>query len=138
MDKLIYDEFCFLEKLYGLKYKFQTFDLQRGWIISAHSFYNDTGCFTIHNMESRGELYFYYSKRFSKNRNKLYEKSINIYSVEKEIWDKYGRFGWIPNIFFWWNNKKILRVSAEVVKAHINKYNKFCGITIVCDSKTTS
>ena len=130
MNRLIYDEFMFLVDLYKLKYEFQTFDLRGGWIVSAHSFYNSTGCFTIHNMESRGELAFYYSKQFSKDRKELYEKGIDVYSVEKNIWDKHGKFGFLPNIFFWSDNKKILKTVAEIVKFRIEIDGSFFGITV--------
>ncbi len=81
-------------------------------------------------MESRGELSFYYSKEFSTNRNSLYEVPLNIYDVEKEIWDKRGKIGFIPNLFFWWNNKKILTTVAQIVKLQIEKSGSFFGVIV--------
>lgn len=122
--------FHFLVKDYDLKYEFQEFNIGGGWIISAHSFYNSTGCFTIHSMESRGELDFYYAKQFSTDMDILYEKGINIYSAEKELWDKYGKFIFFKNYFFWLNNEKILKVATEVVKIQIAKYGEFFGVRV--------
>ena len=114
---------------YKLNYAFQTFNLS-GNIACAHSFFNESGCFTINSMESRGELDCYYSQYFSNDRDKLYGEIIDIYSVEMDIWNKHGNFGVLPNMFFWVNNKKILKVLAEVVKAQIKKNNEFFGVKV--------
>lgn len=127
----IYKTYAFLVEDYGLQYAFQKFDIGGGWIISAHSFYNDTGCFTVHTMLSRGELEFYYAKHFSTNKSELYEQGLNIYAYEKNIWKKHERlWGFIPNIFVMFNNEKHLEISAEVVKAQINKYGEFFGVKV--------
>ena len=125
----IYNTYKFLVDDYSFEYAQQQFDLG-GWICSAHSFFNESGCFTIHYMESRAELDFYYSKQFSTNRRALYEKPIPIYSIEKGIWDKYGKLWFIPNVFFWCSHKRILKASAEVVKTQIQKNNSFFDIMI--------
>ena len=130
MDELIYNEFSFLINKYNLKYHCQKFDIGGGWIISMHSFFNEMGCFTIYNLPSRGELYFYSSKKFSTEKQQLCEKIIDIYSIEKDVWNKYGKIGFIPNPFFWWNNKKILKVAAEIVKLQIEEKGTWMNIKI--------
>lgn len=131
MNKLICEEFSFLVDRYGFEYKYQTLDLGDGWIVSLHSFYNATGCFTIHSMDSRGELDFYRSNQFSTDKKKLRETAINIYDVEKKLWKKRGDFlGIFPNLFFWWNTKKILKTVAEIVKLSIDRDGEFFGIKV--------
>lgn len=125
-------EFDFLIKKYGLKYAYQKFENCFGgsWTVYTHSFYNDSGCFTIHQMPDRGELSFYYAKKFSNILENLYEKMVNVYEVEKSIWDKHSKIWIFNNIFFWANSEKVLKVLAEVLKIHLEKSEDFFGIQI--------
>lgn len=134
MDKDIEKAFEFLVKDCGLKYKYQAFydafHDGRGWNIFTYSYYNESGCFTIHTMPQRGELDFYYSEKISTNFENLYEKSINVATIEKEIWEKHSKI-WIFNRpFFWWSTRRVVQALAEVLKVHIAKHGEFCGIKI--------
>lgn len=124
--------FEFLVKDYGFNYRKQEFHncFNGNWSVYTYSFFNDDGCFTIHSLPQRGELDFYYAKRFSNIREDLYEKPIDIVSIEKDIWRKYGKIGFFDNPFFWWNDNKILTTLAKVLKVHINNYGEFFGIQI--------
>lgn len=128
----IEDLFSFLVNDYHLSYKYQKFINCYGgnWIVQTHSFYNESGCFTIHVLSQKDELDFYYADRFSTKREELCEKTVDILSIEPEIWDKYTKF-WIFNRpFFWWKNKKVLRAFAEVLKVHLAKGKDFFGIKV--------
>ena len=112
--------FNFLVEDYKLTYKHYVFEncYNLGYTVYTHSFFNRSGCFTIYSLPQRGELDFYYAKL------------LDICSIEKEIWDKHTKFGFIKNPFFWRNEEKVLTVLAEVLKAHINKHSEFFGILL--------
>ncbi len=124
--------FGFLVKQYGLTYVYQDFKncFDGNWQVYTHSFYNESGCFTIHNLPQRGELDFYYAKKFSNNRKDLCEKMIDIRSAEEEIWKKHSNVLGIRNPFFWWSEKKVLSTLVEVIKSQIKKKGEFFGIEI--------
>lgn len=124
--------FNFLVKDYGLTHRYQEFHncFGKGWYAYTHSYYNDTGCFTIHVLPQRGELDFYYSKSFSDMRENLCEKLINVTSIERNIWEKHKKFLFFKNPFFWWNGDKVLQALGEVVKSQIKNYNEFFGIKV--------
>ena len=123
--------FDFLMKDYNLSYRYQEFNNCYGssWIVQTHSFYNDSGCFTIHIEIQRG-MDFWYASRFSTERKELCEKEIDVSSIEPQIWDKNERIFVIKNPFFWWNDKKVLNTLAEALKVHLAKYNQFFGIQV--------
>ena len=123
--------FDFLKKDYNLSYKYQEFTkcYEGNWIVQTHSFYNDSGCFTIYVEIQRG-IEFWYASRFSTERKELCEREIDIYSIESGIWDRYAKF-WIFKLpFFWWNENKVLRTLAKVLKVHLAKNNDFFGIRV--------
>lgn len=126
-------EFDFLVKDYGLTYKYQEFHNCYGgnWLVYTHSFYNSSGCFTIYEMPSRGELDFYYAQKFSNVLKELCERMIDISSIEKELWNKHTRIGCLKRPFFWWNSDRILKVAAEALNVHIKKYGEFFGVSIM-------
>ena len=127
----IYDIFSFLVNDYKLNYAFQEFSLSGGVIAQEYSFYNKTGCFTIHSLPVRDELEFYYAKFYYANITSLQEKPLNVYNFEKDIWNKKSKwFNFIPNPFFWLNKNKILMVVAEVIKAQISKHKNFFGVRV--------
>ena len=123
--------FDFLKKDYNLSYKYQEFTkcYEGNWIVQTHSFYNDSGCFTIYVEIQRG-IEFWYASRFSTERKELCEREIDIYSIETEIWDRYAKFWIFKRPFFWWNENKVLRTLAKVLKVHLTKNNNFFGIRV--------
>ena len=127
----IYEEFAFLVNEYKLKYTFQEFNLGGGFIAQEYSFYNETGCFTIHSLPVRDELEFYYAKFCYANINSLQEKPLDVYNFEKDIWDKKSKwFNFIPNPFFWLNKGKILRTVADIIKLQIAVNKEFFGVKV--------
>ena len=100
----IEEMFDFLKKDYNLSYRYQEFINCYGgnWTVQAHSFYNDSGCFTIHIEIQRG-MDFWYSSKFSTERKELCEREIDVSSIEPQIWAKHERLGIFKNPFFWWN-----------------------------------
>ena len=123
--------FDFLKKDYKLSYRYQEFINCYGgsWTVQTHSFYNDSGCFTIHIEIQRG-MDFWYASRFSTERKELCEKEIDVSSIEPQIWDKYERIFIFKNPFFWWNDNKVLSTLAEALKVHLLKNNEFFGIQV--------
>lgn len=123
--------FDFLKKDYNLCYRYQEFVRCYGgnWTVQTHSFYNDSGCFTIYIEIQRG-MDFWYAPRFSTERKELCEREIDVSSIEPQIWDKYERFFIFKNPFFWWNDNKVLRTLAEALKVHLAKDNEFFGIQV--------
>lgn len=126
-------QFSFLIRDYGLNYKYQKFtDCYGGnCSVETHSFYNDTGCFTIHSVPVRGELDFYYATLFSTTRENLCEQMLDVHSIEPELWDKHTKIGFIKNPFFWWSSKSVLNALAEVLENHVAKHEEFFGIKVV-------
>lgn len=123
--------FDFLQKEYGLSYKQQEFKNCYGgnWVVHTHSFYNDSGCFTIYIEFQRG-IDFWYAPQFSTERKVLCGKEVDIRLIEPEIWDRYEKIWIFKRPFFWWNNKKILKTFALALRAHLEKNNDFFGLKI--------
>lgn len=123
--------FDFLVTDYGLKYKEQTFYNCYGgsWTVQTHSFYNDSGCFTIYIEIQRG-MEFWYASRFSTEREELCERGIDVSSVEPQIWDKNERIGIFKNPFFWCSDNKVLRTLSEALKVHLSENKEFFGISL--------
>ena len=123
--------FDFLKKDYNLSYRYQEFIncYGGGWTVQTHSFYNDSGCFTIYIEIQRG-MVFWYASRFSTEREELCEKAIDVSSIEPEIWDKHERICIFKDPFFWWKDNKVLRTLAEALKVHLAKDNEFFGIQV--------
>ena len=129
-------QFDFLVTDYGLKHAYQDFNNCFGghWWVCTHSYYNESGCFTIHNLPQRGELDFYYAKEFSNIRKDLCEQRINISAIGTEIWEKNEKFLFMKNPFFWWSEKKVLKSLAEVIEAEIKSTGQFFGIKVTKDN----
>lgn len=123
--------FVFLIKDHNLSYRYQEFINCYGgnWTVQTHSFYNDSGCFTIYFENQRG-IDFWYASRFSTERKELCEKEIDVSSIEPQIWEKHERIWIFKNPFFWWNDNKILSTLAEALKIHLAKCNEFFGIKV--------
>ena len=123
--------FAFLEDNYDLSYKYQEFTNCFGgnWAVQTHSFYNDSGCFTIYIEVQRG-MDFWYASRFSTERDRLCETGVDVSSIEPQIWNKHKRILCFNNPFFWWSNKKVLLALAEALKSHLEKHNEFFGIQV--------
>ena len=92
--------------------------------------YNDSGCFTIHCLPQRGEVDFYFADKFSTDRKELCSKALNVYEVEKEIWEKKTKIWFFKNPFYYWNQDKIIKTLIEVINVSIKKNNEFFGIKI--------
>ena len=125
--------FSFLMEDYGFEFQYQRFDKCYGgnWTVDAFSFYNDTGCFTIHSLvQHGGELDFYYSPRFSTSLEDLCSRGVDIRSIEKDIWKKHEKIGAFPRPFFWLRNHKVLEALSDVLKEHIAKHGEFFGIHV--------
>lgn len=77
--KLILKYLGFLVEKYNMRFSFQSFS---NYIIGfagpsdCYSFYNDYGCFTIHNFVQRGEWRLFRSLKFSNNQYELLDKEI--------------------------------------------------------------
>lgn len=123
--------FDFLTKDYNVFYKYQEFTNCYGgyWTVQTHSFYNDSGCFTIYIEVQRG-MEFWYSSQFSIERNELCEKAIDVSLIEPQIWEKREKFCGLKNPFFWWSDNKVLSTLAEALKVHLAKDNEFFGIKV--------
>lgn len=125
--------FDFLVTDYGLTYRFQEFRncYSGNWIVQTYSFYNDSGCFTIHYLPQRDELSYFYSTRFSTVREVLCEKEIGeniIYSMEPKVWNKYSKVWLFKRPFFWYSSNKILRTFAEALKVYLSNNKSFFDI----------
>lgn len=64
-EKLIKKHLSFLINEYNMSFKYQCFNDYKGFKgpIDVYSFYNDNGCFTLHNIVQRGEWGWYVSKK---------------------------------------------------------------------------
>ena len=99
------------------------------WVVSTHSYYNETGCFTIHLLHQRDEIDFYYSKKIGHTREILCEQKINVQSICPEIWDEAKKrflFAYRPQLY--------LTTLAKAIKRQIEETNSFFGVSI-CEDK---
>ena len=55
---------------------------------------------------------------------------INVFKVEKEIWDKNSKIWIFKNPFFYWSVEKMIKTIIEVINALIEKNNEFFGVKI--------
>ena len=124
--------FGFLIKDYGLTYRYQEFSncYSGKWTVHTHSFYNDSGCFTIYIEIQRG-MDFWYASHYSTGRKELCEREIDVSSIEPQIWKKFEKKWIFKWPFFWWNDNKVLNALAEVLKVHLAKNDNFFGIQIL-------
>lgn len=124
--------FGFLKEDYGLSYKHQEFTncYNGNWIVQTYSFFNDSGCFTILFLPQRNEIEFFCSKEFSRKYEKLSENSVDICTIEPDIWDKHTKVFGIRRPFFWWSKHKVLQAFAEALKVHLIKEKSFFGIIV--------
>lgn len=119
--------FQFLVDNYHLNYSHQVFHHCYGgnWVVSTHSYYNETGCFTIHLLHQRNELDFYYSKEFGATREALCERKIDEQSLYPEIWleaKKRFLFSYRPQLY--------LDTLAYVINKQIKEKGCFWGVKI--------
>lgn len=125
--------FDFLVQSYGLSYREQEFPRSFGgnWIVSAYSFYNESGCFTICHLEPRNELSFYYASKISENLDDLMQTKIDVHKVEPKVWEKHQKLlGSIKNPFFECSTEKVLHALADVIKARIDADGEFFGVKV--------
>ncbi len=128
--KKIEEIFDFLIKDYNLLYKSQIFYHCYGsWTVVTHSFYNDSGCFTIYDEVQRGISYCC-SSQFSTELKKLSERPINVCTIEPDIWEKERKIWIFERPFFLWSQKRELNVLSKVLKIHLSKNNNFFGIQV--------
>jgi len=114
---LIKKHLGFLETEYNFTFAFQTFDDYYGFCgpIDAYSFYNDSGCFTIHNIVQRGEWGWFTSKKFSANQYELLEAEI----VQTNYITKRH-----------WFYNAVLKELANIIKKQIDSSGSFFNIRI--------
>ena len=119
--------FAFLITDYHMNYAYQKFPHCPfgNWIIGTHSYYNDSGCFTIHILYQRNEIDFYYAKAYSTIREKLCESLIDEQEAYPEIWWKAKQkfmFSYRPQLY--------LNTLAEVIKKQIEETGSFFGVNV--------
>ena len=128
--KKIEEIFDFLIKDYNLLYKSQIFyNCYGSWTVVTHSFYNDSGCFTIYDEVQRG-IGYYCSSQFSTEWEKLSERPIDVCTIEPDIWEKERKIWIFERPFFLWSQKRELNVLSKVLKIHLSKNNNFFGIQV--------
>ena len=115
--KMVLKHLGFLEKKYGLIFVFQSFDDYNGFYgpIDTYSFYNDFGCFTLHNIVQKGEWGLFVSKEFSTDQYQLLNTEIN----QKVYFRKYLLFS------------SFLKDIAKVIVNQISLNKNFFGIKVI-------
>ncbi len=121
-------QFEFLVKDYGLKYSYQEFNDCYGgyWWAYTHSYYNESGCFTIHVLPQRGEIDFFFAERFSTVREELCKNEINEQSIGQSIWNTAKK-----KFLFGYRKSLYLETLAKAIKFQIKKYGSFFGIKVL-------
>ena len=125
-------EFTILAEKYNLNYQYQDFKNCFGgnWWVYTHSLYNDSGCFTIHCLPQRGEVDCYFTEKFSTDRKELCGQIINVFEIEKDIWNKNERIWIFKKPFYYWNPERIIKTLIQVIEISIEKNNEFFGVKI--------
>ena len=107
----------FLSEEYQMKFRFQSFDEYLGFHgpINTYSFYNEQGCFTLHQVVQRGEWGWYVSRKVHANLYELLEKEIR-----QSDFIRYSTFSY----------KKHLKMLAGVIRKEVENSQQFFGIVI--------
>ena len=115
--KKILTIFGFLIREYNLQFKFQTFGMYHNFYgpMDTYSFYNEFGCFTLHNAVQRGEWGLYKSEKFSEDQYKL---------MAREIYDCDYPTKWH------WTTTGWLKDLAQAIKEGIDKEGTLFGIRV--------
>lgn len=119
-------------KKYGLQFEYQEFYHCYGCngTVFTYSVFNETGCFTIHELIQRCEIDFYFCKKFTTDLYCLCEKNVNIFDYEKQIWVAKEKQWGIFHKFFYWSNKRILKTLLEVMECSIKHRGDCFGVKI--------
>ena len=69
----------FLHEEFGFNFKFQSFEDYKGFSgpVDTYSFYNQHGCFTLHNIVQCNEWRWFISQKFSNDQYDLLQQEIN-------------------------------------------------------------
>ena len=110
----------------------------------TYSFYNESGCFTIYKSSERDGWDFYYAKKYSKDIKELLDEHLDIYSVEREMWEDYRNAtdeaheaaekevnGVSADEMFrlqWKAERVMLETLAEVINVQMEKQGSFFGV----------
>ena len=115
--KLILKYLGFLKDNYGFNFKFQTFSEYMNFSgpIYTYSFYNDYGCFTLHNVAQKNEWGWFVSRKFSLDQYELLSKEI----IQTDFLQKN-----------YWFLSSILKDLALTIKSQIKKNSNFFGIRV--------
>ncbi|MCR4726870.1 MAG: DUF4275 family protein [Clostridia bacterium] len=134
--------FGFLESRYGLKHVYQCFEncYDGHWFVYSHSYYNESGCFTIQVIPQRGEYDFYFTKKFLQTKEPLCSigledsavQSVDIRSIGREIWEKAEKKYWF------WTYKRVLKTLASAIRDQVGKESSFFGIEVEAGQKYQS
>lgn len=128
----IRERFDFLVSQYGMNYGQLTVDdyCGSGGKAYAHSFYNESGCFTIFSFPAKGELECFMSDDYDANLNVLCKQPVDVRAIESEIWKKHAKRGLLSCLFFWNRPEKVLAALAEALAVHIGKCGEVCGVKV--------
>ena len=128
----IRERFDFLVSQYGMNYGQLTVDdyCGSGGKAYAHSFYNESGCFTIFGFPAKGELECFVSDDYDANLNVLCKQPVDVRAIESEIWKKHAKRGLLSRLFFWNRPEKVLAALAEALAVHIEKCGEVWGVKV--------
>jgi len=100
-----------------MSYLFQSFDEYLGFHgpINTYSFYNQHGCFTLHQVVQRGEWGWYVSDKIHRNLYKLLDKEI--------IQSDFMQHSTI-------SYKKHLKILSSIIQKQLKNSQQFFGITV--------
>ncbi len=115
--RLVLKYLGFLTNDYGMNFAFQTFNEYEGFMgpIDTYSFYNNFGCFTLHNVVQKGEWGWFISRKISSNQYELLEKEI----LQTDYIHKR-----------YWMFSSVLKRLASIINEQIKKTSSFFGIRI--------
>lgn len=99
----------FLVSDYNFKFSFQSFPEYLGFYgpVDCYSFYNDNGCFTLHNIVQRGDWGLFISPQFSNNQYELLVKEIPQKEYIKRSY--YTASGWL---------KEFSKIISDEIKSN--------------------
>lgn len=107
----------FLVDDYQMQFSFQSFDEYKGFSgpVNTYRFYNENGCFTLHQVVQRGEWGWYASKEYCENQYDLLETEIK----QNEFISENGL-----------SYKKMLKGLAFCILNQISVSNNFFGMKV--------
>lgn len=118
----------FLVSRYHLSYRMQPIGnyCGSGGMAYMHSFYHESGCFTVLEVPVKGEMAFYVADAYIPDEKALCRNVVDVRSISPEVWERHEK----RSLFFWSRQDKVLAALAEAIQRQAEKHGACLGIVM--------